>query len=112
MGLIKGIPVTLYDKAQTGEDAFGAPVYEESGIVVDNVLVAPVTAEEVHAGQMLYGKHVVYELYIPKGDSHTWEDRRVSFYGETFRAFGFTRELMEGLVPLDWNARVKVERYG
>lgn len=112
MGLIRGIPVTLYEKVKTGEDALGAPIFEEVGVTVENVLVAPVTAEEVHAGMQLYGKHAVYQLYLPKDDGHTWEDRKVSFFGETFRTFGYSDQYIYGLVPLDWNARVKVERYG
>ena len=37
--MLKGIDVTLYTKRQTGEDAFGASVYEETPEVVRNVLI-------------------------------------------------------------------------
>lgn len=110
--LIKGVAVTLYEPALTGEDAFGAPVYTETPVTVENVLVSPVSAEEVVSAERLYGKKAVYELSLPKGDVHEWEDRRVSFFGEDFRAFGFQRMFIEANVPLDWNAKVKVARYG
>lgn len=112
MGLIKGITVTLYEKAQTGTDEFHAPVYTETAVEVENVLVQPVSADDVVDDLRLYGKRAEYELCIPKGDSHDWEDCRVVFFGQTWRTFGFVREYIEALVPLSWNRKVKVERYG
>lgn len=41
--LIKGIPVTLYERTKTGEDAFHEPVYAETPVTVENVLITPVT---------------------------------------------------------------------
>lgn len=110
--LIKGIPVTLFDKRQTGTDGFGDPVYTETPIVVENVLVTPVAATDVINDLQLYGKRAEYELCIPKGDTHVWEDRRVDFFGHSFHAFGFVAEYIDNLVPLDWNRKIKVERYG
>lgn len=40
--LIKGIPVTLYERTKTGEDAFHEPVYAETPVTVENVLITPV----------------------------------------------------------------------
>ena len=37
--MIRGIDVTLYRKQQTGEDAFGAPVFNEVSETVHNVLI-------------------------------------------------------------------------
>lgn len=42
MALIEGIPVILYERTQTGEDAFHAPVYTETPVTVENVLITPV----------------------------------------------------------------------
>lgn len=109
--LIKGIPVTLYQRAQTGTDAFGAPTYTETPVTVENVLAAPVAAEAVVNGQQLSGRRLVYELCIPKVDSHSWEGCRVEFFGQTFRAFGPVTEYIDAMTPLDWNRKVKVERY-
>ena len=112
MIMIKGIPVTLYDKVQAGTDGFNAPVYEEVPVTVPNVLVAPVAAVDIVNDLQLYGKRAEYELCIPKGDTHIWEDRKVEFFGQTFRTFGFATEYINDLLPLDWNKKIKVERYG
>ena len=40
--LIKGIPVTLYERTKTGEDAFHEPVYAETPVTVENVLITPI----------------------------------------------------------------------
>lgn len=109
---MKGITVTLYERTQTGTDPFGAPVYEEIPVPVDNVLVAPVSSEELLDIVNLYGKKAVYQLAIPKGDLHDWQDSRVDFFGQSWKTFGFPTEGIEELIPLDWNKKVTVERYG
>ena len=45
--LIKGITVTLYERTQTGQDAFGAAVYTETPTPVENVLVTPLESSAV-----------------------------------------------------------------
>lgn len=110
--LIKGITVRLYQTTQTGTDDFNAPVYEESSVDVENVLVAPVSTEDVVSDVQLYGKHSVYELCIPKGDTNDWENKRVEFFGKPWKTFGFCQEWIEENVPLDWNRKIRVERYG
>jgi hypothetical protein len=110
--MIRGIPVTLYDKTQAGTDPFGAPVWEETPVVVQDVLAAPAAAEAVVQELQLSGKRLAYTLHLPKGDSHVWEDRQVAFFGQTFRTFGPVDQYIEANVPGRWNRRVKVERYG
>ena len=44
---MKGITVTLYERVQAGTDPFGHPVYEETPVQVDNVLVAPASVTEI-----------------------------------------------------------------
>ena len=39
-------------------------------------------------------------------------DRKVSFFGETFKTYGEPTQGIEHLIPLAWNKKVKVERYG
>lgn len=112
MALLTGIPVILYDKVKTGTDAFNAPVYTETAVEVKNVLVCPVSTEDIVTAQQLYGKRAVYELCIPKEDSHDWENRTVEFYGKKWKTFGIPLEWINHLVPGDWNRKVKVERYG
>jgi hypothetical protein len=36
----------------------------------------------------------------------------VEFFGEKWQTVGFPQEWIGGLVPLGWNKRVEVERFG
>lgn len=109
--MIKGITVILYERTQSGVDDLNDAVYTETPVTVDNVLVTPVDSTEIVNSITLEGKKAVYELCLPKGDAHEWENCRVSFFGEDWIAFGFTREYIEDNVPLSWNKKVKVARY-
>lgn len=111
MAKIKGITVTLINKAETGKDPFGKPIYEDAEILVDNVLVSPTTSDDIVNQLNLTGKKAVYTLAIPKGDTNTWEDQEVRFFGKRWRVFGIPLEGIEELIPLDWNKKVMVERY-
>ena len=111
MAAIKGITIILYNQVKTGEDGFGKPIYEEIPEEVDNVLVAPTSSQEILDAINLYGKKAVYTMAIPKGDTHIWEDKRVSFFGKDFRVFGVPLEGIECDIPLDWNKKVTVEVY-
>lgn len=111
MAMIKGITVLLYDRNQVGVDGFGAPIYEETATEVENVLVSPVSSDDIVNNQDLTGKKAVYTLAIPKGDTHDWEDKKVEFFGQTFKTFDIPIQGIDSLVPGDWNMKVKVERY-
>lgn len=108
---MQGINIILYDKQKTGEDAFGHPVYAETPVTVENVLVGEPTSDEVTDALNLYGKHVAYTLAIPKGDENTWTDRMVEFFGERFRVIGHPTQGIDHLIPLAWNKKVRVEHY-
>ncbi|MEQ7274633.1 hypothetical protein ABQE19_04030 [Enterococcus thailandicus] len=112
MAKIKGITIVLVDKVKTGTDPFGNPIYEDQDIEVENVLVSPTSSDDIVNQMTLTGKKAVYTLGIPKGDTHDWEDKKVKFFGERWRTFGFPTEGIEDLIPLDWNKKVMVERYG
>lgn len=109
---MRGVTITLYNKVQTGVDAFNRPVYEDVATTVDNVLIGEPTTEDVINELNLTGKHLAYTLAIPKGDAHEWNDRKVEFFGEVFRTYGEPTQGIEHLIPLSWNKKVKVERYG
>lgn len=111
MALIKGKSITLYEKTQTGTDGFGAPVYRETTATVDNVLIRPISEDDATETTDMHGKKIEYELCIPKGDQHIWTDRKVSFFGQTYQTVGKPIELIEDMVPLDWNKKIKVESY-
>lgn len=106
-----GITIQLYVKTQVGFDGFNNPIYEESIKDVENVLIAPVSAEDIVNEANLSGKKVVYELAIPKGNADDWTEAKVSFFGQTWKTVGVPTEGLEHLIPLSWNKKIKVERY-
>lgn len=108
---IKGIPVKLSIRTQKGIDDFNRPTYEVSQEVVENVLVGEPSAEDVVNELNLSGKRIAYVLAIPKGDTHTWEDTEVEFWGMTFKTVGIPTQGIDDNIPLKWNKKVKVERY-
>ena len=112
MALIKGITVTLYDKVEAGVDSFNKTIWTETPVEVENVLVTPTSATDITTETSLYGKASVYQLCIPKGDSHTWEDRVVEFFGAKWHTFGYSQYWIEENVPLEWNRKISVEKYG
>ena len=109
--MIKGVGITLLSKTQTGVDGFGAPVYTEEEETVENVLIAPASAEDIESTLNLTGRKAAYTLAIPKGDTHTWEGQRVQFFGQTWRVVGIALSGMDELIPGPWNTKVQVERY-
>ena len=111
MSVIKGIDIVLYDKIQNGVDDFNKEIWEEKPIIVKNVLIGEPSTNDITNEINLTGKRIAYTLAIPKGDTHIWEDRIVEFYDEKFRTIGFVTQGIEANIPLDWNKKVKVERY-
>ena len=109
--IIKGITVTLIQKKEVGRDPFNKPIYKDIPIEVDNVLVSPVSTEDIVNINELTGKKTVYTLAIPKGDENDWEDAEVIFFGQRWKTFGFVTQGIEHLIPGDWNKKVMVERY-
>ena len=112
MAMIRGMTVVLISKKQTGIDEFNRPTYQYTEENIENVLVAPATSDDIVTSQDLYGKKAVYMLAIPKGDTHNWVDVTVRFFGQEWNTFGFPLEGIEANIPLDWNKKVMVERYG
>ena len=109
---LQGVTITLYDKVQTGTDAFNHPVYTETAVQVDNVLIGEPSTQEIVDTLNLTGKKLAYTLAIPKEDANIWTDRTVEFFGEKFRTIGEPTQGISSLIPLAWNKKVKVERYG
>lgn len=115
MAMIKGIDIIIPKKIQTGKDEFGRPIYiydVENGEKVENVLIAPTLTDDIPSSIDLTGKKVTYTLAIPKGDLHNWEDCVVYFWNCMWKSFGYPIEGIEENIPLDWNKKVMVERYG
>lgn len=109
--MIKGISITLYDKTQSDTDAMNNPIYTETAVTVENVLVSPASSDDVIESVRLYSKRIVLNLYIPKGDTNTWEDRDVEIDGTRYHTVGIVKKWIEDNVPLLWNRTIGVERY-
>lgn len=112
MGRIKGITVTLIEIKEKGRDDFGHPIFEEIETQVDNVLIALTSTDDVTSQMNLTGRKAEYTLAIPKGDTHDWENKEVLFFGKRWKTFGLPLEGIEEMIPLSWNKKVMVERYG
>lgn len=110
--MIKGIDITLYVETTTGEDGFREPLCEETPMTVHNVLVGEPSTEDIATELQLNGHHLAYVLALPKGDEHDWNNVHVSFFGQDFRTYGAITQGIEAMIPLCWNKKVKVERYG
>lgn len=110
MGL-HGITVELIEKTKIGVDNYNAPVYEETPVKVENVIVAPTTADEQKEDLELYNRRTVYTLGIPKVDKHTWEGQKVKFCGDTYQVIGIPAKGIDDLIPGPWNKKVRVARY-
>lgn len=115
--MLKGLTVRLYERQQTGTDALNRPIYEETPVDIENVLIGPPSPDEIVEMMNLTGKRLVYTLGIPKGDTHEWEDCKVELVEPfplpgMYHVIGPVTAGIESLVPGPWNKQVKVERYG
>ena len=109
---MRGITVTLYERTETGTDELNHPIYTETAVQVDNVLVAPSGSIEVLDQTNLDGRKGDYTLAIPKRDQHDWlAGQKVSFFVYDWRIIEMPEEGIEWLIPLGWNKKVRVERY-
>lgn len=110
--MLKGIDVILYEKHSIGLNGFGSPIYEETPVVIENVLVAPVSSDNILDNVDVKEKTETYQLAIPKGDDHDWINAKVEFFGKTWETVGTPLEGIEELIPLSWNRKVLVRRIG
>jgi len=113
--MIKGVTVRLVKKTLKETNAFGEPIYTEELVDVEDVLVGEPSSDDVVNTIQLYGKHVAYTLAIPKGDVNEWVDTEVilpaPFEGR-YLTIGYPTSGIDANIPLRWNKKVKVERYG
>lgn len=111
---LHGITIQLLEKTQTGTDEFNRPIYEETAVSVDNVLVGQPASSEVTELQNLTGKMIVYWLGIPKEDTHEWKNKKVILpapFSGTYRTVAFEQTGIQDLIPLGWGKNIAVERY-
>lgn len=113
--MIKGITIQLIKETQTGTDWTGAPIYTTETINVNNVLVGEPTTDDITNTLALYDKKVAYTLAIPKGDTNVWTNKKVILpepFAGTYQTIGYPTAGIEANIPLLWNKKVKIERYG
>ena len=109
--MIKGETVILIETNKIGVDDFGADVFEEQETEVQDVVIGNPSTDDAITDLNLYGKHIVFVLGIPKGDTHDWKDKTVIIRGDKFKTYGFPLTQTDANVPGKWNTQVKVERY-
>lgn len=110
--MIKGITVNIIPITEDGVDEMNTPILTEGEPVsVDNVLISPVSSQENLEVTNLYGKKAEYQLAIPKGDTHTWENQIVEFFGKRWHVFSLSQKGIDSMIPLGWNDKYMVERY-
>lgn len=119
MARLQGTSVTLFQEVEVGTDPFGAPIYEENPVEVDNVLIGEPSTDDITSSTELFGKKIEYMLGIPKGDEHDWTNKKVSWtdaYGKTHTVmtFGFPITGIEANLPpqIPWHMKVRCEAYG
>ena len=110
LAVFTGIDITIFSKTFKENDPLGNPIYTTKKETVQNVLVAPISAEEIIDSTDLEGGKVYYTLALPKGDTHDWNDVQVEFWGHTWKTYGMPTSGIEANIPLDWNTKVTVER--
>lgn len=112
--MIKGMTIQLVKKTQTGTDGFGAPIYTEEIVDVNDVLVGQPTSDDLITTLELTGKHIAYVLGIPKDDVNDlkdWANTDVIIWGERYRTIGIPQTGIQANIPLRWKANIQVERY-
>lgn len=109
--LLRDMDVVLINRTQSDTDPFGNPVFTETETTVHHVLVAPATADDLVNVLGLDGKKEVYKLGLPKGDTHTWQDQDVRFFGKRYHIFSPVTRGIEENVPTPWHHIYFCERY-
>jgi hypothetical protein len=112
---MKGVTITLIEKTQTGTDALNRPIFTDTQTDIANVLIGEPSTDDINNVMSVYGKIVKYTLAIPKGDEHTWVDTEVILpapFDGKYRTIGYPTAGIEANIPLKWNKKVMIERYG
>lgn len=112
--MIRGTTVTLYERTQTGTDAYGSPVYTETPTAVDDVLVGEPESGVVPDLLEPRGVRTSYTIALRKGDAHAWEGCRVDLpepFGGSYYVSGGPTAGIPANVPTRWNAKVRVTRW-
>lgn len=78
--------------------------------IIHNVLIGqPATSQSENAASQT-GLLRTFTLAIPKGDTHSWTNRIVGFFGSLFRTVGYPLEGIEDNIPLCWHKQINVRQ--
>lgn len=75
-----------------------------SWVSVENALVGEPSSTE-RAGCNI----PTFKVGIPKGDQTDWLDKKLRFFGRTFRTVGYPLQGIEANIPLSWHKTLSVE---
>lgn len=110
--MISGVTVTVLRPNRTGTDRLNNPVYGEPiREVVDDVLIAPSTTEDLEAARQM-GVTLAMTLHFPKGYTASLRGCKVELpapYADTYRVVGDPLPYMAENCPTRWNRPVGVE---
>lgn len=109
---MRGVTVKLKVKTESGTDSLGMPIYSESWVEVEDVLIGEPSSTDIENNLTMYGKRTKYTLAIPKGDTHYWEDTEVELpapWSITMSTIGQSIIGIEANVPTRWNRKVHLE---
>lgn len=111
MGRIKGIPIILINKVDSGEkNELGEVIFNITEKTINNVLVAPTNSDDIPQNLDLDLKRTLYTLAIPKNDNNLWSNAEVRFFNQTFKVISEPIQGIDDLIPLSWNKKIIVER--
>ena len=115
MGRLNITSVGLYVKQQSGTDEFGRPVYTETLETVPGCVVGTFAqanaAQDISNEMNLSGHRIVWQIFIPKGDTHTWENADVCIRGQRFRVTGVPVQAFVDMPHIPCDKLVSVEAY-
>jgi len=113
--MIEGISIILHKRVEGDVDPFNHPTVSYEDITIDDVLVGNPSTEDYTNILNMYGKRVAYTLAIPKGDTNDWVNALVTLpepFPGVYRTIGEPIAGIEANIPLRWNKKILLERYG
>ena len=110
--MISGVTVTVNRRTASGTDRLGNATYTDlPPESVGNVLVAPVSTEDMEAARQA-GYTLACTLHFPKSYTESLRGATVTLpapYGGTYRVVGDPKPYMAENCPTPWNRPVNVE---
>jgi hypothetical protein len=104
--------VTLYNKVEGAVDEFNRPVETDSNpITVSGCVVGQPTSDDVTNEMNLSGKRISYWIFIPNGDTHTWENSYVVIGSRKYSTIGIPVESFADMKMIPCNRKIAVEVY-